>query len=207
MCSRNQKKLSHSPQRPAGFLAEQEGALPWLEEATAPAPVVTLSPGKLLVTNRPVIVSTILGSCVAICLHNERLQAAAICHSILPKQAKPSVPGNFPYVDTAVAHMLDSLRQRFGLSPRDLTTKLFGGACVLAPIYEGLDDMAIGQRNIMAARESLRQLGLRLAVEKTGGTTGYKIFFNTATGEVFLRALKPGATKNIPAAMKYPHIQ
>ncbi|MGV1099615.1 chemotaxis protein CheD [Thiovibrio sp. JS02] len=195
-----------APHLAAEFWADQPGHLSRLE--TEPdLPLINLYPGKLLVTNRAVLIGTILGSCVAVCLHSERLQVAAICHSILPRQLKTPLAGNFPYVDTAIAHMLDSLKQRFGLAAQDLTVKLFGGACVLTPVHEGLDDMAIGQRNINAAHESLNRFGLRPSVEKTGGSKGYKILFNTSTGEVFLRYLVPRAAKNLAGTIKRTHLQ
>lgn len=165
-------------------------------------PIINLTPGKLLITDQPAIVSTILGSCVSLCLHNERLRVGAICHGMLPRQKKTPMDGYFPYLDTAVDHMLETLRSRFGITPSELRVKLFGGASVLQTNMLGADGFAIGQQNIAAALDALARFGLVPGVQKTGGTEGYKIFFNTSTGEVFVRRIAPTLAKGFARMMK-----
>ncbi|MDG4474613.1 chemotaxis protein CheD [Thiovibrio frasassiensis] len=159
-------------------------------------PIITLSPGQLLISAQASIVSTILGSCISLCLHSEKMRIGAICHGILPRQSKLPIPGHFPYLDTAVPHMLETMRSRFGLTPSELTVKLFGGASVLQPRTTAAHGPAIGQQNIAATLEALTRFGLAPHVQKTGGTEGYKIFFNTATGEVFVRRLPHNSAKS-----------
>lgn len=165
-------------------------------------PIINLSPGKLLISEQPAIVSTILGSCVSLCLHHERFRVGAICHGMLPHQTKKPMDGYFPYLDTAVAHMLETMRNRFGISPSELRVKMFGGASVLQTSILGADGFAIGQQNIAAALDALARFGLVPGVQKTGGTEGYKIFFNTATGEVFVRRISPTLAKGFARIMK-----
>ncbi len=165
-------------------------------------PIVNLTPGKLLITKQATIVSTILGSCVSLCLHSEKFGVGAICHGILPRQTKPTIAGYFPYVDTAVSHMLETMASQFCLSPSALTVKLFGGASVLQTDMIGTDGLAIGQQNIAAALEALARFDLAPDVQKTGGTKGYKIFFNTGTGEVFMRRIAPSVARSFAQTMK-----
>ncbi|MFH1019111.1 MAG: chemotaxis protein CheD [Pseudomonadota bacterium] len=165
-------------------------------------PIINLPPGKLLITEQTALVSTILGSCVSLCLHSKKFRIGAICHGMLPRQTKPSVAGDFPYLDTAVAHMLETMTTRFGLAPSELTVKLFGGANVLQHGMTGAEGLVIGQQNIAAAIEALARFGLTPGVQKTGGTEGYKIFFNTGTGEVFVRRIAPSLAKNFAQKMK-----
>lgn len=155
-------------------------------------PVINLSPGKLLIIEQASLVSTILGSCVSLCLHSERFRIGAICHCMLPHQTKPPLPENFPYLDTAVPHMLETMTLRYGLSPSELTVKMFGGASVLQNAMHGAEGLAVGQQNINAALNALARFNLAPCVQKTGGTEGYKILFNTGTGEVFVRRILPG---------------
>ena len=135
-------------------------------------PIINLAPGKLLITDQPTIVSTILGSCVSLCLHNEKFRLGAMCHGILPRQNKPPLAEDFPYVDTAVAHMLETITSRFGIAPSELTVKIFGGASVLQTHMAGSGDLAIGQQNVAAALKALARFGLAPHVQKTGGTEG-----------------------------------
>jgi|GEM_PF-532946 len=165
-------------------------------------PIINLTPGKLLITDQPSIVSTILGSCVSLCLHHERFGVGAICHGMLPHQTKIPMPHYFPYLDTAVPHMLETMRNRYGIAPSELQAKLFGGASVLQTSFLGAEGFAIGQQNIAAALAALARFGLVPGVQKTGGTEGYKIFFNTATGEVFVRRIAPNLAKGFARIMK-----
>jgi chemotaxis protein CheD len=159
-------------------------------------PIINLTPGKLLITEQPMLISTILGSCISLCLHSKKSRIGAICHGMLPRQTKPPLAGHFPYVDTAVTHMLETMITGFGLAPTEITVKLFGGASVLQTHMNGADGLAIGRRNIAAALEALARFGLTPGVQKTGGTEGYKIFFNTGTGEVFVRRIAAGLAKS-----------
>lgn len=165
--------------------------------------IVNLTPGTLLITEQEILASTILGSCVSLCLHSNKFRVGAICHGMLPRQTKLPIAGHFPYVDTAVAHMLETMTSRFGLAPSELTVKLFGGASVLQTHMAGAaDGRAIGQQNIAAALETLARFGLTPDVQKTGGTEGYKIFFNTGTGEVFVRRIAPSLAKCFAQPLK-----
>lgn len=159
-------------------------------------PVINLTPGKLLITEQPALVSTILGSCISLCLHSKKFRIGAICHGMLPRQTKLPIAGHFPYVDTAVTHMLETMTTRFGLAHSELTVKMFGGASVLQTHLADGDGLAIGRQNIAAALEALARFGLTPGVQKTGGTEGYKIFFNTGTGEVFVRRIAAGLAKS-----------
>jgi len=170
-------------------------------------PIINISPGELLFTKEPAIVSTILGSCVSLCLHSKKFRVGAICHCILPRQTKPPAAGQFPYLDTAVPHMLKTMATRFGIAPTELTVKLFGGASVLQTAASGTDGISIGQQNITAALEALALFDLTPCVQKTGGATGYKIFFNTSTGEIFVRRIAPAIAKNFAQAKKKNGVQ
>lgn len=165
--------------------------------------IINLPPGKLLITGQAALVSTILGSCVSVCLHSKKFQVGAICHGMLPRQTKMPISGHFPYVATVVPHMIETMTSRFGLTPSQLTVKLFGGASVLQThMAETTDGLAIGQQNIAAALEALARFGLTPEVQKTGGTEGYKIFFNTGTGEVFVRRIAPNLAKCFAQSIK-----
>ena len=47
----------------------------------------------------------------------------------------------------------------------------------------------IGQRNVMVVKQVLREEGLRIAAEDTGGTCARTMFLDVATGSVMIRAV------------------
>lgn len=145
---------------------------------------VYLKPGELVVAERPALVSTVLGSCVAVTLFNPRLGVGAICHAMLPLAAGRD---GFKYVDSSLLHMLAHF-ERLGVSKRELTVKLFGGADMFEsglPAGGG----SVGRQNIQAATALLRQEGLPVVAADTGGRQGRKLLFYSHTGEVLLKRL------------------
>jgi len=59
------------------------------------------------------IISTVLGSCVAVCLFCAMPQAAAMCHCVLPWRTPGSGPDPVGYyVDETVQHMVAMMRKR-----------------------------------------------------------------------------------------------
>ncbi len=115
-----------------------------------------------------------------------------MCHSVLPfqKENKEHKLGQFPFVDSAINHMLSVMHNKYGVGKKDITIKVFGGANVLKSVIYG-DDCAksVGHQNIFAARRTLAHYGLKTQVEKVGGKQGYKIYFNTDSGEVYMRRI------------------
>jgi chemotaxis protein CheD len=143
-----------------------------------------LKPGELAVAERPALVSTVLGSCVAVTLFSPRLGVGAICHAMLPMAA--GRPG-FKFVDSSLQHML----QRFvalGVAKAELVAKLFGGADMFQPTQPSATQ-SVGRQNIQAATTLLQQQGVRLAAADTGGRQGRKLLFYSHTGEVLLKRL------------------
>lgn len=166
-------------------------------------PMFHLKPGEIHFSERPSVVMTILGSCVSVTMFNRRLGVAAICHAQLPKvnpgkcclESCPETgrmniwpSETFKYVDCSICYM----RKRFGklgIKRNEIEVKLFGGADVL-PSRTDNGKMTIGSQNIETALRVINGEQLRLLASKIGGNSGYKIFFHTHTGEVFLRHVK-----------------
>ena len=145
---------------------------------------IYLKPGELTVAERPALVSTVLGSCVAVTLFTPRLGVGAICHAMLPEARGET---SFKFVDTSLQHMLGRF-DRLGVTRRELVVKLFGGADMfelLQPSKTG----SVGRQNIEIATRLLRQAGLPLKAADTGGRQGRKLLFYTHTGEVLLKRL------------------
>ena len=144
---------------------------------------IYLHPGEMCFCERPTRVETVLGSCVSITMWNARLQIGCICHAVLPRQRGGDDP--FKYVDSSIQNMLRVL-DKHSSRRGDLEVKLFGGASMrqLTPRHR-----SVGSQNIEAATDVLRDQGIALRVTDTGGTSGRKLLFYTATGEVFVKRI------------------
>lgn len=145
-----------------------------------------LKPGEVIVSPNPILVSTVLGSCIAVTMYSPEMRVGAICHAMLPNNLKQDA--DLLYVDSAVHYLYHRMTEYGGRT--DLVIKLFGGAQVLAGGYSTSTRKSVGEQNVIQAKITLEQLGLRIAKTDIGGKLGRKLFFSIKTGDVYLRKLK-----------------
>jgi len=149
------------------------------------APSVYLFPGRLFTSSQPALVSTILGSCVAVCFWDPEAAVGGINHFLLP--LNPARDGaDVRYGNTAMTRLLDSMLER-GAATRRLVAKIVGGATVLEA-FSGAR-RSIGDQNIAVAREFLRRLDIRITGDQTGGRRGRKLLFHTGNGSACVREI------------------
>ena len=146
-----------------------------------------LKPGEVIISANPILISTVLGSCVAVTLYAPLKGVGAICHAMLPN-IRPA-EDNLLYVDRAVRYIYCKMLE-YGCESADLVVKLFGGAQVLVGTYTRENWASVGEQNIRQARQTLHQLGLVVTKTDIGGNLGRKLFFSIKTGDVYLRKLK-----------------
>lgn len=149
---------------------------------------IYLKPGEVLVTRTPVLVSTVLGSCVAVTIFSEARSFGAICHAMLPENTGRE--SDLRYVDTALQHIYEKIL-KYGVGS-DLEVKLFGGAQVLKVGDYNSAKLTIGEQNVLKAEALLKYFGLNISARDTGGMQGRKLFFCTRSGTVYLRRMRSG---------------
>lgn len=154
-------------------------------------PVVNLHPGELFIAQEPTLITTILGSCVSVCLFCPRQKTGAMCHGVMPVRVDLNMEDSFRFVETSIRYMVEVLTNGNLLCPNaGLVAKVFGGADVLDLRFGSVRNAeTIGAMNITAAREALARCNVNIDVEKVGGVHGCKLFFYTQTGEVLLRRI------------------
>jgi len=148
---------------------------------------VYLRPGEAYLDDRPVLVSTVLGSCVAVTMFHRATKRGRICHAILPRHPLSGEGNIFHYVDSSIGCMLNDLL--FGGAERpEIEVKLFGGANAIGRE----DDRAtVGELNARRALQVIKEARLTILASDLGGRAGRKIVFDTRSGEVLLKRLTP----------------
>jgi len=132
-----------------------------------------------------------LGSCVAIVLYNREEGVASMAHVMLPTayaDQAATLPGKF--ADTAVVAMLREM-QGMGISAANLEAKMTGGAEMFAGKIKGLS-RRIGARNVLAARKTMGNYGIRIVAQETGGHKGRTAEFLTEDCSLLVRTLRAG---------------
>lgn len=164
-------------------------------------PHIYLKPGEMCFSHDPVVVTTVLGSCVSVTLFHSGSGSAAICHALQPRCPHPDQCGDdcgnrYRYAVCAIEEMTRRIT-RTGLRPRDIEVKLFGGAALIGSKATTSQHNSIGQLNVKAAMETISNCGLILKVMDVGGNFGRKIIFNTETGEILMKRLQRTITDDL----------
>ena len=129
-----------------------------------------------------------LGSCVAIMLYDKDARAGAMAHILLPSRSlarDTSNPAKFP--ETAVPLLIQRLSQ-LGADPRRLVAKLAGGASMFAALMTP-GTLQMGERNVVASRNALRDAAIPVAAEAVGGALGRSVRFHLNDGRVEVRTV------------------
>ncbi len=158
---------------------------------------VYLKPGEIFISDKPVVVKTVLGSCISVTMFNSRLRIGAICHGMLPECDEMNgcnCDGDegVRYVDCSIRNMLEKLHS-FGILNNEIEVKMFGGADMFKTIRGKPNPMNVGEQNIKAAFKIMGDSNLRLAASDIGGPSGRALMFIPNTGEVFLKKLRRNA--------------
>jgi len=149
-------------------------------------PAHFLYPGTVFSAPEPHRVTTVLGSCVSVCLWDRKAGIGGINHFMLPlwNGEGLSTPR---YGNIAIDRLFEGML-RLGCRREGLIAKIFGGAALWSN-PRGL--LAVGDRNVELARQTLREQGIPILASQVGGDVGRKIIFHTGTGEVMLRRCAP----------------
>lgn len=146
---------------------------------------VFLPAGGMVISEDPCVVTTILGSCVAVCLWDGERQIGGVTHYVLPR-APASATGLARYGDAAIGGLVGEL-MRLGAQQATIQAKVYGGGCVLAA-FRGIEDH-IGHQNATIARAMLTAERIRVVDCDVGGEYGRKIRFRTDNGAVSVKRI------------------
>jgi chemotaxis protein CheD len=138
-----------------------------------------LYPAALFASKTPHLVTTILGSCVAVCLYDPAIQIGGINHYMLPLWNGQGLASP-KYGNIAIEKLLEKMLS-LGCSRNNIQAKVFGGGEV---IETNITQFNIGARNIKLAHEVLDDLKIPIIGQSVGGKLGRKILFSTGTFEI-----------------------
>lgn len=136
-----------------------------------------------VVTDETVLITSGLGSCLGIVLHDQSNTVSGLIHVMLPSvdQARDTNPAKF--VDTGLPLLIDEMEQA-GADTADLRAWIVGGSEMIQ--FESNGE-SIGSRNIAMAKQLLSDHGLRLVDADVGGNHGRSLTFDPAAQTVSIR--------------------
>ena len=155
---------------------------------------IVINAGEYYASKDPVIINTLLGSCVAVCLYDPVSRIGGMNHILLPgkpdiKRFNDSARYGINAMDTLITMMM-----KLGGRRDKIIAKAFGGAHIIPEISW---EYGVGHQIADFVRVFLKKEKIRLVSSDLEGFDIRKIFFHTDTGDVFLKRLKPLKTSNI----------
>ena len=151
--------------------------------------------GEHHVTSDPdVLLTTILGSCVALCLRDPVVGVGGMNHFLLPEGAGAGADAGRRYGTYAMELLINDLLKAGGRRDR-LEAKLFGGG----RMFDSLRD--VGRANADFAERFLQDEGIPLVGGSLRGQGGRRLHYWPVSG----RALQRAVTDNhVPAPVAPP---
>ncbi len=138
---------------------------------------------QLFVAVRPSVIQTVLGSCVAVCLYDSKMQISGMNHYLLPLWNNEGLASP-KYGNIAIAKLIEAM-EAVGCQRRDMVAKVFGGAS--PNNFDAANGMLVGEKNIQIAHHLLSEQRIKITASDLGGTRGRKISLESNSGRVMLK--------------------
>ena len=151
-------------------------------------PLYHLSIGEIILCPESSVISTVLGSCVSICLYSENRRMGGMIHFGHPKAFSDfGQSKDFRYGEIAIPALIHEFINLTGDHPSTFTAKIAGGA---SELIVGKQSYDIGKENINIARKILSDNEIAIVGEDTGEMFGRKILFYTASNRLQVSNVK-----------------
>ncbi len=144
-----------------------------------------LFPGKMAAFKEETIISTLLGSCVAVAIHDPTTHIGGLNHYLLAEGLGNEVL-NTRYGAYAIPALVEEC-VRLGANRGKLQAKIYGGANVISVSSLG---NGVGVRNIEIAERILRELNIPILERNLAGEHARTIKLNTGNFDVLHHSSK-----------------
>lgn len=153
---------------------------------------ISLYPGDhVVVSDSNSLLTTVLGSCIAVCLFDPQRRVCGMNHFMLSEASHRddrllhSEAGRYGVY--AMELLINGLMQQ-GASRSQLRAKVFGGAALFG--HQGATPQtSIGLLNVRFVEDFLRREGIPVIGQAVGGNQGRVIYFLSSSYSVYVRSI------------------
>ena len=149
---------------------------------------VRILPGEYFFTNKYIVMTTVLGSCVSACIYDPFKKIGGMNHFLLPDSLRCSdvpVEESMRYglfaMDTLIRDIIE-----IGAVRKNMLAKIFGGGNVL----DDMKTLKVGSKNSYFVINYLKRSGIKIVAEDMEDIYPRKIYFSPITGKVMVKKLK-----------------
>ncbi len=157
-------------------------------DITFDRPAVKVLPNEYFVTSgEDIMLSTVLGSCVAACVRDPVTGVGGMNHFMLPEgDAQSPASSTMRYGAFAMEVLINELLKA-GATRERLEAKVFGGGAVLSAMQQ----MNIGERNGQFVLQYLKTEGIPVRAQDLGDVHARRIHYFPRDGRVLVRKMAP----------------
>jgi chemotaxis protein CheD len=138
-----------------------------------------LLPGYIFLSQEPYLISTVVGSSVAVALWDAESQRGGMSNFLYPSR-KSSEKKTAIYGNVAISYLVKMFLEE-GAKEKNLSSQIFGGG-----MTELLEAEKVANKNIEIARSILKKHGIKVVSEDVGGRLGRKIVYNSYQNEALI---------------------
>jgi chemotaxis protein CheD len=143
--------------------------------------------GEYYASKTPVIITTLLGPCVAVCLFDPIKKIGGMNHILLPGGA----PSRDNIIDSRYGinamELLINHMMKLGANRYKLTAKVFGGASILSSIS---NEFNMGIKNVESVIDFLKIEKIPIINYNFGGVDSRRIYYHSDTSDVLIKRIK-----------------
>ena len=143
---------------------------------------ISLCIGEVAASQSPVVLDTLLGSCVAVCMYDPILRAGGMNYILLPKC---KAGDQSPRCGVHAMELLINELMKLGGEKKRFIAKAFGGANVLP----GMKMPPVGDENAIFVRQFLATEKIPLVAARMGGNYAVRLYFHTDTGKAYVHTV------------------
>ncbi|MEJ1298930.1 MAG: chemotaxis protein CheD [Candidatus Sedimenticola sp. (ex Thyasira tokunagai)] len=153
-----------------------------------------LEAGDVYATREEVFLSTLLGSCVSVCLYDPKTGVFGMNHFVLPRVPAGTEDDHSGRYGTNAMDILIHRMVELGAQPRHLIAKAFGGANLFSEEATGPRPPVVGEENARFIQAYLAKKEILLNASDLGGTKGRNILFSGRDFSVQVRRCSASQT-------------
>lgn len=153
--------------------------------------MVKILPGEFYVTASDEIISTVLGSCISVCIRDNKLGIGGMNHFMLPQNNKQDDDKwKYNEIDKAARYGVDAMEHlvneilKNGGSKKRFEVKVTGGGRIMAKMND------IGYKNITFIQQYLKAEGYSIVSEDVGEIYPRKVRYFPRTGKLQVKKLR-----------------
>ncbi len=152
--------------------------------------LIKVGMADLKVCKAPDVLTTIgLGSCIGIAIYDPITKISGLAHIMLPDSTQIRNNSNVAkFADTGIQKLYEEMI-KIGATKGKMVAKIAGGAKMFELSNSNSQTVNIGDKNAIASREKLKQLGIPLIAEDTGLNFGRTVELYSETGVYLIKAV------------------